>query len=629
VIPDAEVEKVRDAADIVQIIGEHVNLRRMGADWRGPCPFHQGTHRNLSVSSRKRMFYCFVCHEGGDVFTFLQKKLGIDWPSAIRMVADKMGIELHEVDARREGPDPREPFWELNATVAEYFQRMLWDDDLGKPARDYLAQRRVSPELATRFGLGFAPREASLMRAHLASLGFDDARQLDGGLLVTREGRDEPQPRFRGRLMFPIYDVVSHLVGFGGRAIGLIEPKYLNSSDSEIFSKGRLLYGLNWAKHAIRRDERVMLVEGYFDVVRLVGAGVESVVAPLGTALTPDQAALITRYSKNVFLLYDSDKAGLKATFRAGDELLRHSASVRVVTLPEGEDPDTFVDKHGREGLEHQAQAAVDVFDRKIQLLERGGWFADLHKRRQAIDRLLPTIRATSDLVTRDIYLARTSEASGVDRAVLLREVEASAPRTAPASRSPAVVSVDRPQRRGEQGQDRREGERRGTIGSTAERDLIRSILRQHALLHVASSQVTTDTFRDPRHGEIFASLLRNGSDASVEDLAVGLRQPSIELLEALNADLDGLLDAERTLHDCMTKLRLRDLKEQMAAIQQQMSVAREDEKDQLMREKVALKTEAAELNKRLSTSRPVSQPVRADGQAARLAAPPTLGEDR
>src|SRR5688572_23463473 len=421
-IPQEEIERVRDAADIVQIIGEHVNLRRVGADWRGPCPFHQGTHRNFSVSAKKRMYHCFVCHENGDVFSFLQKRLGMDWPSAVRAVAEKAGIEIREVQSRREGPDPREPVWELNATAAEYFQRVLWDEPIGQPARDYLQSRNVSREAAQRFGLGFAPREIGLLRGYLNTLGFDDDRLLSGGLLTKREDADEPRPRFRGRLIFPIYDASGRLSGFGGRAIGPIEPKYLNSADSPTFTKGRLLYGLNWARHAIRRDERVLLVEGYFDVVRLVLAGIESVVAPLGTALTEDQAALIARQTKNVFLLYDSDVAGQKATFRAGDVLLAQGVSVRVVTLPDGEDPDTFVDAHGRAGLEAHLDAAVDVFDRKVQILERQGWFVDLHRRRLAIDRLLPTIRATSDPLTRDMYIARASEASGVDRAVLSRE---------------------------------------------------------------------------------------------------------------------------------------------------------------------------------------------------------------
>ena len=350
-IPDDVVERVRDEADIVQIIGEHVALKRMGTDYRGPCPFHQGTHPNFSVSPKKRMYYCFVCKEGGDVFTFLTKRLGLDWPSAVRQVADRSGIAIPDVETHRAGPDPREPLWEVTATAAEYFRRMLWEDDGGRAAREYLASRGIERPMADRFGIGFAPAAIGLMRSHLQTLGFGDDRQIQAGVLTQPEEGREPRPRFRGRLIFPIFDGSGHTVGFGGRLIGPGEVKYVNSPESSIFAKRRLLYGLNWAKFAIRRDERVILVEGYFDVVRLIGAGVESVVAPLGTALTAEQAELVARYTKQAFLIYDSDRAGLRATFRTADELLRKSVAVRVVTLPEGEDPDTFVGAHGGEHL--------------------------------------------------------------------------------------------------------------------------------------------------------------------------------------------------------------------------------------------------------------------------------------
>ena len=609
-IPDEDVERVRDHADIVQIIGEHVNLRRVGSDWRGPCPFHQGTHRNFSVSPKKRMYYCFVCHAGGDVFNFLQKRLGLDWPSAVRAVAEKSGIEIREVETRREGPDPREPVWEINATAAEYFQRMLWDDDLGAAARDYLAKRHVSRDAAEKFGLGFAPREIGLLRGYLNTLGYDDERLLTGGLLVQREEAEEPRPRFRGRLMFPIYDASGRLSGFGGRLIGPGEPKYLNSADSVAFTKGRLLYGLNWARHAIRRDERLLLVEGYFDVVRLVLAGIESVVAPLGTALTEDQASMIARQTKNVFLLYDSDTAGQKATFRAGDLLLAQGVSVRVVTLPEGEDPDTFVDSHGRAALEMHIDSAVDVFDRKVQILERQGWFADLHKRRRAIDRLLPTIRATADLVTRDMYIARASEASGVDRAVLAREAGGSGAR-APTPRAPTAASVPVAHQEQMRMGDRRAGERRDApphhaprSGPSVERYLLRVILAHPAYLEMAAeADVGPATFDDRRYREIFETLTTIGADASPEAVVREL-SPDAALAydEMLGEPPESLVNLEATYRDTVAALRIRELKQKNNELQRLMATARsEEEKNVLLAEKNANVRKAAALRTRAS----------------------------
>jgi DNA primase len=612
VIPDEDVERVRDHADIVQIIGEHVNLRRVGADWRGPCPFHQGTHRNFSVSPKKRMYYCFVCHAGGDVFNFLQKRLGLDWPSAVRTVAEKSGIEIREVETRREGPDPREPVWEINAAAAEYFQRMLWEDDLGAPAREYVAKRHVSREAADKFGLGFAPREIGLLRGYLNTLGYDDAKLLIAGLLVQREEAEEPRPRFRGRLMFPIYDASGRLSGFGGRLIGPGEPKYLNSADSVTFTKGRLLYGLNWARHAIRRDERLLLVEGYFDVVRLVLAGIESVVAPLGTALTEDQASMISRQTKNVFLLYDSDTAGQKATFRAGDLLLAQGVSVRVVTLPDGEDPDTFVDSHGRAALEMQIDAAVDVFDRKVQILERQGWFADLHKRRRAIDRLLPTIRATADLVTRYMYIARASEASGVDRNVLSREAAGAGGRSS-STRAPSSSPPAEQQEHMRMG-DRRMAERRSASesrppksGPSEERYLLRVILAHPAYLEMAAeAEVGPANFEDGRYREIFETLSKIGADASPEVVVRELsRDAGAAYDEMLGEPPNSILDLERTYHDSVAKLRIRELRQRNLDLQRLMATARTpDEQTALLVEKNANKQAMTALQARITSPR-------------------------
>src|SRR5205807_2921059 len=263
---------------------------------------------------------------------------------------------------------------------------------------------------------------------------------------VIKREDGTPAPRFRGRLLFPIHDPRARVVGFGGRILGAGEPKYLNSPETAIFHKGRLLYNLHTAKHAMRKAERAILVEGYFDVLRLSLAGVEEVVAPLGTGLTADQAQLVKRHAAHAVLLYDSDEAGLRATFRAGDELLRERLRVSVATLPPGEDPDTLVRQRGAAGLETILKDAVDVFERKIQILDRKGFFATLPGRRRALDRLLPTIRAAADPITRELYISRAAEVAGVRKDVLEREIvttgdgrrEAGATGASPVSRLPS-----------------------------------------------------------------------------------------------------------------------------------------------------------------------------------------------
>lgn len=584
-IPDEIVEQVREAADIAGIIGEYVPLKRTGADFRGPCPFHQGTRRNFSVSPSKRMYHCFVCGESGDVFKFLTKRLGMEWPEAVKLVGEKSGIEVPDTKVRREGPDPREPMWELHATAAGYFQKTLWDDAVGAPARDYLAERGVSRAVADDFGLGFAPREIGLMRTYMNGLGFDDARMLEAGLLVMKDQESEPRPRFRSRLMFPILDVMGRNVGFGGRALGAFEPKYLNSAESGVFSKGKLLYGLNRSRNAIRRADRALVVEGYFDALRLMSSGVEEVVAPLGTALTEAQGALLRKYSRNVFLLYDSDAAGLKATFRAGDELLSQGFSVRVVTLPSGEDPDSYVRAHGAAGLEAQIAVAIDVFERKVQILERAGWFGELQKKRRALDRLLPTIRSTADEIMRDLYIGRAAEITGVDREILVRELGASeksraGPGITPAPRALApAIRARAPDRH----------EMRRDSGTSAERELARAMLFVRSRVESIAERVGPDSFRHPHFRAIFAALLELGAEATIEELAGSLDADALATAEELLEDGGAIMDAPRTIDDSLARLHVRDLEDRVSEIESLLPLASEAERLALQDERHTL----------------------------------------
>ena len=606
-IPDETVERVREGADIVGVIGEYVQLKRTGADFRGPCPFHQGTGRNFSVSPKIGRYHCFVCHESGDVFSYLMKRLGVDFVTAVKMVGDKSGIEVIDiVSGRPDEKDAREPLWEVNAAAAEFYTGTLWNEESGAAARAYIAQRDVSRELADKVGLGYAPREIGLMRGHLNTLGFEDERLIEAGLLHTPDGASEPRPRFRDRLIFPIYDASNRVVGFGGRLLGPGEPKYLNSAESPVFSKGRLLYGLNWAKHAARRDERMLVVEGYFDVMRLIGAGVESVVAPMGTALTDEQAKLVRRYTQRVYLLYDSDKAGLKATFRSGDELLAQGASVQVVTLPDGEDPDTFVRTHGARGLEAQLVSSIDVFERKIQLLERGGWFADLRKKRQALDRLLPTLRATSDSLTRDMYLGYAATAAGVTRELLERELDAPARGRAgrPTSRQRAQdddadrEQAQRPVPRAEPVRVRTGAGRRvaGERAASAERELVRMLLHRPSYFEQVIERVGEESFRDPDMRRIFAALVVHGADAGPDVLAERLDGDAVVVMQSLLEENGGLDHADETVSGSLSAMHERNITERMSEIDREMPIASDAQKDELTKEKMALFKELGSL---------------------------------
>ena len=592
-IPDENVERVREGADIVSIIGEYVPLKRSGNSFRGPCPFHHGTHNNFSVSPRGG-YSCFVCGEKGDVFTFMQKHLGVDFVGAVKLVGEKSGIEVREVKgARADERDPREPFWEINAAASEFFQAQLRESPDAKVARDYLERREMSPENWVRFGIGFAPRGDEL-RKHLTALGYDDRRQNAAGLLILPEDRREPRVRFRERLMFPIWDVAGHPVGFGGRVLGKGEPKYLNSPESEIFTKRALLYGLHWAKNAIRKADRVFIVEGYFDVIRLMMSGIEEVVAPMGTAMTEAQALLVKKYTHTAYLLYDSDSAGLKATFRSGDVLLANGVSPRVVTLPDDDDPDTFAARHGAAGLEKVIGQSIDVFDRKIQILERAGFFADLRRKREALDKLLPTIRVTADNLMRDLYITRTTEVSGVSREMLERELSEAPKRQPVPAEAPPPRRPEIPARRG--------GDRRANHaakGARTERELVRMLLHQRQFVEWTAEQVDIGSFTDPVYQRIYAELITRGPEVGVEELAGAIDVETAEVLQQLLSENGGLDRAEETVKGAVNEFRVREIDERLLAIDREVGSVDEADKDKLNQEKIRLTREIQALGSR------------------------------
>ncbi len=611
---DPVVERVREAADIVQIIGEHVKLKRAGGDFRGPCPFHGGKNPNFSVSPKRSQYHCFKCGESGDVFSFLQKQLGMSFPDALRSVASTVGIEVPQQRVERPGPDPRDPFWEMNAAAADYFQRELWESERGAGTRAYLENRAITRPDAERFELGFAPDDIGTFRAHMGTMGFDVDRLIEGGLLVRRDEHSEPRPRFRNRLMFPILDASGRHVAFGGRALTDVEPKYLNSPETPVFSKSRTLYALGWCKNDIRKADRVFVVEGYMDAIRLMVAGINTVVAPLGTALAESQAAMLVRYSRNVYLLYDSDQAGLKATFRAGDELLRHGCAVRVITLPNGEDPDTFVRSSGAAALEQQVAQSVDVFERKIQLLERGGWFAELQKKRRALDRLLPTIRATSDPLLRELYIGRAAEKSGIAKEALIREANATPRGESRTGSSPGRVgdgnhsqesgdpsgaeysppAADAPHPATARVQRRQRVDDGGV--RAAEAELIRAMLGDPLRTERIAEQVDPARFTDKHYRAIFFAMLDLANEFSIARLEDRLEAEDIPALNALLGEPGVQIDPDQTISDSIAMIVMRDIDAKAAELQRLMSVATIPEQNDMMMQKLKLQQEIGAL---------------------------------
>ncbi|MDT8370109.1 MAG: DNA primase, partial [Longimicrobiales bacterium] len=425
-IPDDQVEEVRVRADIVEVIGRHVELKRAGREFKANCPFHEERTPSFFVVPDKGFYKCFGCGASGDIFKFLQEKVGMEFVEAVRHVAEVSGVELREVVRGHDAEeDPLRPLWELMGFAKEWFREQLLGPGGGE-ARRYLEGRGIDAETSERFELGFAPDEWRALRDAAHRLGMTDEQLLEVGLVTTSEKSPEPYDKFRHRIIFPIEALRGRVLAFGGRLLGEEErggPKYLNSPETVLYHKGRTLYGLAANRHAIRRQEAALVVEGYIDLVSIAAFGFENTVATLGTAMTVEQAQLLRRCTRRVLLLFDSDRAGLKASFRAGDLLLSQGIHPSIVTLPPGEDPDTLVQNAGAEALREHLENAVDLLDRKLQILEERGYFDSIDGRRDAVDRLLPTLRATVDPTLRDIYIDQVAERTGVRRRTLEEEL--------------------------------------------------------------------------------------------------------------------------------------------------------------------------------------------------------------
>ena len=394
-IPAEAIQHIRERASLIEVVSDVVTLRKRGRTVVGLCPFHTEKTPSFTVSEERGFYHCFGCGEHGDVFGFVMKTQSLAFPEAIRTIAQRFGLPVPEgTDTGRRGGDP---LLAVNAAAASFFTKTLAAPS-GARARAYLAERGVGDEMANRFALGYAPGSGDALARHLRAEGHAVEHALTLGL-VSRRDAGGVYDRFRDRLMFPIADATGRVVGFGGRVLpghpsaGDPPPKYLNSPESPLFHKGHLLYGLPQARDAIRRRARAIVVEGYLDVIALAESGIEEVVAPLGTALTADQLRVLRRLCESVVACFDGDDAGRRAASRSFATFVEAGLWGRGVFLPAGEDPDTFVRRHGREALETLLVAAEPLVD---------AFLADLAgPRRDAVGRSVEAAKEVARILKR------------------------------------------------------------------------------------------------------------------------------------------------------------------------------------------------------------------------------------
>jgi DNA primase len=406
-ISEAQIEEIRQAANIVDVISEVVQLRKRGKNFIGLCPFHSEKTPSFTVSDEKQIFHCFGCHTGGNVFKFLMEYRKISFVEAVQEIAEQQGITIeYDQTGYTEQQTEQEILYDINTEAARYFLNNLLNDDEGEIARKYLQGRNVKLQTMRAFGLGYTLKGWENFINYAKGKGLDIEKCIQLGLIgKTADGR--LHDKLPGRLIFPIFSPNGRVVAFAGRVLDPKETggKYINSPESLIYIKGRILYGLSFSKDEIRRLDKAIIVEGYMDLISLYQSGVKNVVAVSGTALTDDQVQLLSRYTKNVVLLFDADTAGIKASMRSIEILLKRDMEIKIVSLPKGEDPDSFVNKYGKDDFEELVKRAENFLEFETRYYESQGKFDDPATAAEAIRELIKPVALMYDELKRNLLI--------------------------------------------------------------------------------------------------------------------------------------------------------------------------------------------------------------------------------
>ncbi len=566
-IPDDVIGQVIDRTDIAELIAGYIPLKKAGRNFKALCPFHHEKTPSFVVTPDKQIFHCFGCGVGGNALSFVMKHERMEFVEAVRFLADKAGIVIPEdrpVDKAKE--DLRQVVARANVIAVEYFHENLISgkEDEVKAAREYLKGRKIGPECAKQFSLGYAYDSWDGLTNVLRKKGLSDQFIEKSGLAVRKEGKRTIYDRFRGRVIFPIFDQRGRPVAFGARALKKEDKaKYINSSETPVYVKGQHLYGFNWAKEEIASRDQVIVVEGYMDFLRPFYAGVKNVAASLGTALTQDQIRLIRRYTKNVVMLFDMDTAGQMATLRSLDLLLAEDMDVRVATLADGKDPDLFILNHGVEAFRKSIEAAQGLFDFKMKRLMSQYNVRTIEGRGKICQEIIPTIDKIPSEVVRDGYARELAARLNVKEDVVLKE------RQRILGKIPARME-------GVQENSQRAGQK--TVHAD-EQCLLKLMLLDPKWVAAAREVLEPREFRDRTVRLVIEKaydLFEKGKEVSAASLVSCFEDEGTRSFVTASAQEDGTVkgDRQRIFKDCIGKIRSSRQKTELQRLREEMQQA-------------------------------------------------------
>ena len=543
-IPDHIIDEIRDRTDIVTVISDHVVLKKVGKNFKGLCPFHSEKTPSFSVSPDKRIYHCFGCGVGGNVFKFLMEIQNISFPEVLKVLAERAGIPLplnssdHSTDP---GHKERESLRKLNEAATRYFQSLLKNPEGGLSARNYLTSRNFEAETLERYRVGWAaPTWKGLLTHVQQKSSITQEQLLKSGLIIKKEDSSTVYDRFRGRVIFPIKDLHSNIIGFGGRSINEEDqPKYLNSPETLLYQKSETLFGMDQAKQAIRKENQVILVEGYFDQMRAVQHGVEYVVATCGTALTAKQASMLRNHAETAILIFDSDSAGRSAAEKGFDILLEHGMNVKIVVLPDGQDPDSFIQEQGAESFLEKIRNAKPFMESYIDALVRESPGQTPADKVKMANQILPLLTKIKNTVERSAWLEKFTSKTNIDDRTFLKELS-------------KALTQNQP----------RMAETKSELAPllNLEKHLVHLILSDKETAQMVLLEVDPEDFSDPILKNIVQTCrqkIDNDEDLRIDQLLGQTEDPETRnVLSRLGLDSVEFESPERTMKDCIGKFK-------------------------------------------------------------------------
>ena len=549
--PENFIQELTERSDIVDVVGSYVALgKRSGANYFGLCPFHNERTPSFAVNPSGQFYHCFGCGKGGGVINFIMEIENLSYPDAVAFLAKRAGMQMPEDSFDRDAKK-RSRLLAANRDAARWFYEQLITPE-GKRCTDYMAERKISPSVAKRFGLGFAPEHSGAFLAAMRQKGYSDWELSDADLI--RRGDHGFYSTFRNRLMFPIIDVRGNVIGFSGRALGDAGAKYLNSKDTLVFNKGRNLFALNLAKKS--KAGYIILSEGNIDIVALHQAGFDSAVASLGTSLTPEQARLISRYTNEVIIAYDNDGAGIKASQRAIGILERLDLKVRVLRMTGAKDPDEYIKTRGADAFRNLLEGSEDQVDYRLGTVTAKYDLSQDDQKVAFLKEATALLATLPGAVEREVYAIRVAEQAGVGQDAVIREVERRRKQLLRKAARSEEQELNRPERMAQPAD--KQLRYRNPVSAAAEEGVIRLLYLEPSLVR-ESGLPEAAMFSSEALGRIYTILrqkIEEGGTVSVSSLSGSLSQEEMNLLVNILQKPEVLSNGRRALQDYIDRIR-------------------------------------------------------------------------